>query len=209
MYIPAQFEEKRSEVMHGLMREHSLGTLVTMTTSGLNANHIPFEIDATQGEFGVLRAHVARSNPLWKDYSKDVDALAVFQGAQCYISPSWYPTKEEDGRAVPTYNYMVVHAYGPLRVIDDAEWVKAQLERLSNGHEANRPHPWRIADAPAEYIEKLLRAIVGIEIPLSRLVGKWKVSQNQPEVNRAGVERGLREQGGDVALAMADAVARR
>lgn len=123
--------------------------------------------------------------------------------------PFWYPTKEEDGRVVPTWNYMVTHAYGSLNVIDDAAWVRAQLERLSERHEAGRPLPWRVDDAPEEYIDKLLKAIVGIEIPISRLVGKWKVSQNQPAENRTGVERGLREQRGDVALAMASAVAQR
>ena len=209
MYMPSQFEEKRPEVMHALMREHSLGTLVTLGTGGLNANHIPFEIDPEQGEWGTLRAHVARANPVWKDVSADVEALVVFQGAQSYISPSWYPTKEKDGRAVPTYNYMVVHAYGPLRVIDDAAWVRAQVDRLSRQHETGRNQPWQLGDAPPDYIEKLLKAIVGIEIPISRLAGKWKVSQNQPEVNRTGVERGLREQGDDVSLAMAAAVAGR
>lgn len=207
MYIPSQFDEKRVDILHGLMREHPLGTLVTLGASGLDANHIPFEIDAGVGEHGVLRAHVARANPLWKDFSPNVEALVVFQGAQVYISPSWYPTKEVDGRAVPTYNYMVVHAYGPLKVIDDVAWIRAQLERLSARHETGRPHPWKIEDAPADYIERQLRAIVGIEIPISRFAGKWKVSQNQPEVNRAGVVQGLRAQGSDVAHAMADAVA--
>ncbi|WP_420476377.1 FMN-binding negative transcriptional regulator [Noviherbaspirillum sp. ST9] len=208
MYIPSQFNESRFDVLHGLVRQHPFGTIVTMGASGLNANHIPFEFDA-DGEHGVLRAHIARANPLWKDYSPDVEALVIFQGAHGYISPSWYPTKEVDGRAVPTWNYMVVHAYGPLKVIDDTTWIRAQLERLSGQHEAGRKQPWTIDDAPADYIEKLLKAIVGIEIPISRLAGKWKVSQNQPEENRAGVVQGLREQGGDTAFAMADAVAGR
>jgi transcriptional regulator len=209
MYIPSNFNEKRLDVLHGLMREHPLGTLVTLGESGLNANHIPFEIDGSAGEHGVLRAHIARANPLWKDYSPDVEALVVFQGAQSYISPSWYPTKEVDGRAVPTWNYMVVHAYGPLKIIDDVAWIRAQLERLSGQHESGRAHPWTLDDAPADYIEKLLKAIIGIEIPISRLSGKWKVSQNQPEVNRAGVVHGLREEGGDTLVAMAEAVAER
>lgn len=209
MYIPSQFNESRLDVLHGLVGQHPLGTLVTMGASGLNANHIPFEIDAGGGGHGVLRAHIARANPLWKDYSQDVEALVIFQGAQGYISPSWYPTKEVDGRAVPTWNYMVVHAYGPLRIIDDATWIRSQLERLSGQHEAGRARPWTLDDAPAEYIEKLLKAIVGIEIPISRIAGKWKVSQNQPEVNRVGVAQGLRGQGSDSACAMADAVAER
>lgn len=209
MYIPSHFEEKRPEAMHALMRSHPLGTLVTLGTAGLNANHIPFEIDAEAGQFGTLRAHVARNNPLLQDRSADVEALVVFQGAQGYVSPSWYPTKEKDGRAVPTYNYMVVHAYGPLTVIEDRTWIRAQVERLSNRHEAGLANPWKLSDAPPDYIEKMLGAIVGIEIPLTRMLGKWKVSQNQPEVNRAGVERGLLDIGGDNAVAMAQAVMQR
>lgn len=209
MYLPTQFEEKRPEVLHGLMRDHPLGALVTLGSAGLNANHVPFELDPDAGSSGVLRAHVARSNPLWQDRAEDVEALVIFQGARSYISPSWYPTKKEHGRAVPTYNYMVVHAYGRLRVVDDPAWLRNHLQRLSNRHEAGMPQPWKLDEAPADYIEKLLQAIVGIEIPLSRLTGKWKVSQNQPEVNRLGVENGLRGLGGDDAITMADAVARK
>lgn len=209
MYILSQFQEKRTDVMHALMREHPLGTLVTLGPSGLNANHLPFEIDPTQGEFGTLRTHVARANPVWKKHDSAMEALAIFQGAQGYISPSWYPTKEEDGRAVPTYNYVTVHGYGPLKVIEDSDWLRSQVQRLSERHEAGRQPPWQLVDAPPGYIDKLLKAIVGIEIPLTRLVGKWKVSQNQPEVNRRGVELGLRREGDENALAMAEAVARR
>jgi transcriptional regulator len=209
MYIPTHFEEKRPEVLHQLMREHALGTLVTLGSEGLNANHIPFEFDPEPGPFGTLRAHVARNNPAWRDFSSDVEAMAIFQGAQAYISPSWYATKKDDERVVPTYNYMVVHAYGGLRVVDDPVWLRALLERLTNRYEARNPQPWKVDDAPADYIEKLLPSIVGIEIPIARLIGKWKVSQNQPAVNRAGVEQGLRSEGGDNAAMMADAVARR
>jgi transcriptional regulator len=209
MYIPAHFEETRSEPLHQLMHQHPLGTMVTLENDGLNANHIPFEFDADPAPFGILRAHVPRANPLWREASAAVDALVVFQGAQTYITPSWYATKQETGRAVPTYNYMVVHAYGPLRVIDDAAWLRAHLERLTSHFESGREHPWKVGDAPDEYIEKLLTALVGIEIPITRLLGKWKVSQNQPPANRESVERGLRASGGDGAIAMADEVARR
>jgi transcriptional regulator len=208
MYIPAQFEEKSTDVMQQLIREHALGTLVTLGSEGLNANHIPFEIDPEPAPFGTLRAHVARNNPVWRDCAPDIESLVVFQGARAYISPSWYATKKEDERVVPTYNYMVVHAYGPLRVIDDAAWVRAQIERLTAMHEAQMSQPWKVSDAPAEYIEKMLAAVVGVEIPITRLIGKWKTSQNQPAVNRVGVERGLRAEGSDNAGAMADAVAR-
>lgn len=209
MYIPTHFEEKRPEALHQLMREHALGTLVTLGSEGLNANHLPFEFDPAPAPFGILRAHVARNNPVWRDFSPDVEAMAIFQGAQAYISPSWYATKKDDERVVPTYNYMVVHAYGGLRVVDDPVWLRALLERLTNRYEARNPQPWKVDDAPADFIEKLLPTIVGIEIPITRLIGKWKVSQNQPAVNRAGVEQGLRSEGGDNAAMMADAVARR
>ena len=209
MDVPSHCQETRTEVMHRLMRQHSLGTLVTLGGTGLEANHVPFEIDAEAEQFGVLRAHLPRNNPVWRDCSFEVDALVVFQGAQAYVSPSWYATKKDDERVVPTYNFMVVHAYGPLRVIDDPEWVHAHLERLTNRHERGSAQPWKVSDAPADFIGKLLPVLVGIEIPIVRLIGKWKVSQNQPAVNRAGVVQGLRAQGGDTAAARAEAVAQR
>lgn len=208
MYIPAQFAEVRTEIMHQLMHDHSLGTLVTLGEDGLQADHIPFEIVEDGSPFGRLQAHVARSNPLWKRESQ-TESLIVFQGAQAYISPSLYVTKKEHGKVVPTYNYMVVHAYGRLRPVEDPEWVRALLERLSARHEAGREKPWSLDDAPAGFIDSLLTQIVGIEIEITRLQGKWKVSQNQPARNRASVEAGLREQGGEEAMAMAEAVALR
>jgi transcriptional regulator len=209
MYLPSQFEESRTEVLHQLVREHPFGTLVTMTPDGLNANHLPFEIDCTSAPFGILHAHVARANPVWRNFDQDLDALVIFQGPQAYISPSWYPTKQEAGKVVPTYNYVVVHAYGRMRVMDDATWMRALLERLSATHESSQPQPWTMEDAPPDYIEKMLAAVVGIEIEITRLVGKWKVSQNQPQVNRVGVAQGLRDIGSENAIAMADEVARR
>jgi transcriptional regulator len=206
MYVPSQFEEQRPEVLRQLIHQHPLGALVTLGQDGLNANHIPFEFDPGPAPFGTLRAHVARSNPVWSDFTNDVEAMVLFQGAQAYISPSWYATKQENGKVVPTYNYMVVHAYGPMRVIDDPAWLLGLVERLTGRHEADRAGPWKVSDAPRDYVDKLLGAIVGIEIPVSRLVGKWKVSQNQPPANRAGVARGLQEVGDDNALAMARAV---
>jgi transcriptional regulator len=206
MYVPSHFEENRPEVLHRLIGQHPLGMLVTLGPDGLNANHIPFELDPEPSPFGTLHAHVARSNPVWREFSTDVDALVVFQGAQAYISPAWYATKQKDGKVVPTYNYMVVHAYGAMRVIDDPAWVRSLVERLTDRHEAGRAAPWKVADAPRDYTDKLLSAIVGIEIPISKLVGKWKVSQNQPQANRDGVVNGLREIGDDNAAAMARAV---
>jgi transcriptional regulator len=209
MYVPSQFQEQRAEILHQLIGAHPLGTLMTFGADGLNADHIPFEIDPGLAPFGTLRAHVARGNPLWKEYSPDVESLVVFQGPQLYISPSWYATKQKDGRVVPTYNYMVVHAYGRMRVIEDPQWLRALLERLTGKFEAAQARPWSMDDAPADYIEKLLPAIVGIEIPVTRMIGKWKVSQNQPLANRLSVEQALREQGGANAATIADAVSSR
>lgn len=192
MYIPTHFEETRPEVLHDLIREHSLAALVTLGSEGLNANHIPLELDPGPAPFGTLRGHVARGNPVWRDFSRDVEALAVFQGPQAYISPAWYQTKRETGKVVPTYNYIVVHAYGPMRIIEDRAWLRGLVERLTNRQESGMPEPWKVTDAPAEFVEQMLGAIVGIEIPLTRLVGKWKVSQNRPSADQDGVVKGLR-----------------
>jgi transcriptional regulator len=202
MYLPKHFEETRVPVLHDLIRAHPLATLVMLTPGGLDANHIPFEIDPDPAPFGTLRGHVARANPLWRTVS-DVEALAVFQGPDLYVSPSWYVTKQETGKVVPTWNYAVVHAHGPLRVIDDRAWLRAFVETLTNRHEAGRRDPWKVTDAPADYMDSMVTAIVGIEIPITKLIGKWKVSQNRPEQDRAGVVEGLRRDGGDSASAMA------
>jgi transcriptional regulator len=202
MYVPAHFEETRPEVLHELIREHPLAALVTLGSEGLNANHIPLELDPAPAPFGTLRGHVARGNPVWRDFSRDVEALAVFQGPQAYISPSWYQTKRETGKVVPTYNYIVVHAYGPMRVIEDRAWLRGLVERLTSRYEAGSREPWKVTDAPADFVEQMLGAIVGIEIPLTRLLGKWKVSQNRPAVDREGVVAALRESSGGDAQAM-------
>lgn len=194
MYLPKHFAEERPEVLHQLIREHPLGLLVTLSDAGLQANPVPFFLDPDPaGGPGILRAHVARANPVWRETRADVEALVVFQGAQAYISPSWYPAKAEHGKVVPTWNYATVQGRGTLRAIDDAQWLRAFVGRLTQHHEATMPRPWGVADAPAEYIDSMLRAIVGIEIVLSALTGKWKVSQNRPVADRAGVAAGLRE----------------
>jgi transcriptional regulator len=203
MYVPSHFEESRIEVLHQLIREHAQAALITLGPDGLNANHIPFELDPNPAPFGTLRAHVARSNPVWRDFSKDVESLVVFQGPQAYITPSWYETKKQTGKVVPTYNYMVVHAYGALRVVEDRQWLRGLVERLTNRFEGQRSAPWRVTDAPGEFVEQMLGAIVGLEIPVSRLVGKWKVSQNRPQADREGVVKGLRETGDSDGVAMA------
>lgn len=200
MYLPPQFEQLDVGVMHELMRTRSLATLVTTGSDGLNANHIPLHLSVTPEPFGVLRGHVARSNPIWNELDSAVDTLAIFHGPDAYISPSWYATKQETGKVVPTWNYTVVHAYGRLRIVDDAVWLRAQLEALTAQHEAGLPNPWAISDAPDDFIEKLLGAVVGIEMIITRLSGKWKVSQNQPLQNQHSVIQGLTANG-QVAMA--------
>ncbi|MGA9665568.1 MAG: FMN-binding negative transcriptional regulator [Gallionella sp.] len=195
MYMPRHFEQPRVEMMHDLMRARPLATVVTLTSNGLDANHIPLHLTDAPAPFGALRGHAARANPLWRDFAKDVEALAIFHGPESYITPSWYATKQETGKVVPTWNYAVVHAYGTLRIFDDATWVRAQLEALTDHNEAGFAHPWSVTDAPREYTEKLIEAVVGFEIVITRLSGKWKVSQNQPMENQAGVIAGLNESG--------------
>ena len=206
MYVPSHFAETRIEVLHELVRAHPLGALVVLASDGLDANHIPFEIDPHPAPFGTLRGHVARANPVWRDFSPQVNALAIFQGPHAYISPAWYATKKEHGKVVPTWNYVVVHAQGPLRVIDDRAWLRQFVEKLTNRYEAPRSDPWHVTDAPADFIDTMVGAIVGIEIPIARLTGKWKVSQNRPENDRIGVVEGLMQQPSDAATAMAQLV---
>lgn len=207
MYIPQAFEETRIDVMHELIRAHPLATLVTLTGGGLEANHIPMVIAGGATSLGVLRGHIARANPLSNDSDSEVEALVIFHGPQIYISPSWYPTKEETGgRAAPTWNYAVVHAHGRLRFIDDAEWLRANLESLTAQNEAPFPEPWAVEDAPEDYLERMIANIVGVEIIISKLQGKWKVSQNQPARNQTGVVAGLRQCGSDGARTMAELV---
>lgn len=208
MYVPAHFAEQRPEVLQQLIHEHPLGALVTLQPDGLDACHIPFEIAPASAEapHGILRAHIARNNPLWRHASATMDALVIFQGPQAYITPAWYAEKQASGKVVPTYNYATVHAYGPLRIVDDAAWLQALLERLTNRHEADRARPWRLGDAPPDYIEKLLGAIIGIEIPLRRVSGSWKVSQNRSGADRATIAAGLRASGAAGAAAMAELV---
>ena len=211
MYLPSAFEERRPDVLQALIASHPLGLLVTQSADGeLSANSIPFMLEADPaGGPGILRAHVARANPVWREARTDRDALVVFQGAQAYVSPSFYPTKAETGKVVPTWNYVMVQARGPLRTVEEAPWLHALVTRLTERHEADRPQPWAVGDAPADYVATMLRAIVGIELPLVALVGKWKVSQNRNDADRAGVAEGLRRDGTADAVAIAAELARR
>lgn len=208
MYLPAHFAEQRIEVLHQLIHAHPLGTLVTLEPQGLNANHLPFQISAPTdtAPFGSLRAHIARNNPLWQNLDTTTEALVVFQGPQAYITPSWYEEKALSGKVVPTYNYAVVHAHGPLRLIDDPKWLFSLLQSLTKRHEASQNTPWKIEDAPEDYLKKMLSAIIGIEIPLSRISGKWKVSQNRPALDSRNIATGLRASGEADAMAMATLV---
>jgi transcriptional regulator len=208
MYLPAHFEESRAEVLHDALRAHPLGLLITQGDAGLAANPIPFMLDVAPDGTRTLRGHVARANPVWREARRDADSLVVFQGPQAYVSPGWYPTKAQTGKVVPTWNYVIVQARGPLRVVDDAVWLHALVARLTDTHEAPRATPWAVRDAPADYITTMLRAIVGIELPVTELVGKWKVSQNRNAADRDGVARGLAALGGDDAAALAALVPR-
>jgi transcriptional regulator len=206
MYIPPQFEQPNIDVIHELIRIRPLATLVTLGSNGINANHIPLHLSLTAEPFGVLRGHVARSNPIWSDLASDIDTLAIFHGPEAYISPSWYATKQETGKVVPTWNYTVVHVYGTLRIIDDAVWMRAQLEALTNHNEAVFSEPWAVSDAPFDFTEKLIETVVGIELVITRLSGKWKVSQNQPPQNQNSVIQGLNTSGQAEAIAMAELI---
>ena len=206
MYIPKFNEETRPEVMQRLIESHPLATLITMGGAGLFASHLPmlFEpgVGAEDGPHGTLRGHLARGNPQWKDFSAEVEALAIFSGPEHYITPSWYPEKAQDGKVVPTWNYAVVHAYGPLRMIEDAAWLLAHVRALTERHEGSFTQPWSVDDAPAEYVAGLTRGIVGVELPIRRIEGKWKVSQNKSKETREAIGQGLAELDSPDALAM-------
>jgi transcriptional regulator len=194
MYLPKHFEQPDAQQLQALMRAHPLATLVSSGDDGPTADHVPLEYDAADGPHGTLLGHVARANPLWRQ-AQGQRVLAVFSGPQAYISPSWYASKATTHKVVPTWNYQVVHAHGVLEAVDDAAWLHAFVSRLTQRHEAARAQPWAVGDAPADYVQQMLRAIVGIRIPLTRLVGKWKVSQNRDAADRRGVARGLVEGG--------------
>lgn len=195
MYLPKHFADTDTDAMHELMRARPLATLVTLTPDGLNANHIPLLLQTDPAPYGRLQGHAPRANPLTSNLHGEVEALAIFHGPEGYISPSWYPLKQETGKVVPTWNYRVVHAYGRLEVIDDPAWVRTQVEALTDMNEARFEQPWQVADAPRDYTDKMIGALVGFEIVITRLLGKTKANQNHPERNRAGLVGGLRERG--------------
>ncbi len=206
MYQPPHFREDRLDVQHALIRAHPLGLLVTFGGAGLVANPVPFVIDPSASPLGTLRAHLSRANAQWRDFDPDHEALVVFQGAEAYITPSWYEAKRQHGKVVPTWNYAMVQAYGRLRVMDDPAWLLGQISTMTAAQEAAQPEPWSVGDAPPPFVAAQLKGIVGIEIDITRIEGKWKVSQNRSEADRQGVSAGLRLAQDDASRAMADLV---
>jgi transcriptional regulator len=191
MYIPRANEETRLPVMHQLIHAEPFAALVTMGSSGLFASHIPMVLEEVENTPGILRGHIARANTQWRDIDTSIDALAIFAGPQHYITPAWYPGKAVDGKVVPTWNYVVVHAYGPLQVIEDKDWLLSHLEALTNQSEAHTAPPWKVSDAPAAFIEQLVNGIVGFEMVVRKLEGKWKLSQNRSAEDKRSVAAGL------------------
>jgi transcriptional regulator len=197
VYLPKHFEQTDRETLIALMRERPLATLITLSSDGPSADLIPLEFHPDDGEHGTLRGHVARANVLWQ--RAGTTALAVFSGPEAYISPGWYASKQEHGKVVPTWNYTMVQARGVLRAVDDAAWLRALVGRLTDHYEAAQAQPWHVSDAPDDFVQQMLRAIVGIEMPLTSLVGKWKVSQNRSAADREGTARGLAAAHGEMA----------
>jgi transcriptional regulator len=197
MYLPSHFAETRIEELQRLVSEHPLGALVRMGPEGLDADHMPFELHPDEGEHGRLIAHVARANPLWQQMRDGDEALVIFRGANAYVSPNWYPSKHESHRQVPTWNYRVVHVHGTIAIRDDERFVRGVVARLTRANEARTgsPQPWKMGDAPPEYIDHMVKMIVGIEIAITKMVGKWKVSQNREDRDRVNAAEELRKRG--------------
>jgi len=198
MYLPAHFEESNIDVLHDLIRQFSLGTMVTQGPNGLDANHIPFELDAERGEAGVLSGHVARANPVWNEVADGDEVLVIFKAGDAYISPNWYPSKHITHQQVPTWNYRVVHAHGRISVRDDERFVRGVVARLTRRHEASQPVPWKMTDSPRALIDGMLTAIVGLEVEITRLVGKSKLSQNKEAADIRGAGEALTASGRDL-----------
>lgn len=193
MYLPTHFAEERPEVIRAFMREQPLGLVIASGKAGLTADPIPFVFDERAGEHGTLLGHVARNNPLWQNHDDGQDVLVVFQGSSAYITPTWYETKRITHEVVPTYNYLMVQVRGSMNIHNDFKWVRRQAGLLTNEMESGRETPWKMGDAPQEYLTGMLSSIVGIEIPVRTMTGKWKLGQNRVEADRLGAIAGLRE----------------
>ena len=207
MYVPAHFREDRIPVLHDAIARIRLATLVTSGADGIEVSHVPMLIDPEPAPFGTLRGHLARANPQSRRLAADAPALAIFLGPEAYITPAWYETKRRTGKVVPTWNYVAVHAHGALRLVDDPDWLLAHVGKLTQTQEAGRAEPWAVTDAPKDYIAGMVKGIIGFELPIARLEGKWKMSQNRPAEDRAGVIAGLAREGGADEAAVAALVA--
>ena len=196
MYVPPHFLEDDKAALHRAIGETRLATLVTLGSEGMEASHVPILLDEEEGPFGAIRGHLARANPQWRRASAETPALVMFLGPDAYVSPNWYATKRETGKVVPTWNYLAIHAYGRVEFFEDAERLRAIVTSLTQRHEGRREKPWAVSDAPEDYIQAQLRGIIGFRLPIDRLEGKWKLSQNRPEVDRRGVIEGLEGEGG-------------
>lgn len=208
VYLPEHFEETRPGMLVNLIERSPLAVLFTVQDGVPQADHIPLLIDPDRGPHGTLIGHVARNNPLWQHHRQDLDTLAVFQVADAYISPNWYPTKAENHQVVPTWNYAVVHASGPLIIHEDAKWIRGVVGRLTKVMESDQRIPWKMGDAPQDYLAEMISQIIGIEIPINSLTGKWKASQNRLEIDRQGALKSLNESAGAGKIAMADEMIR-
>jgi len=206
MFQPPIFSVDDKELMHELMLTHPFGTLISIQDGGITADHLPLVIHPELSEQGTIRAHIAKGNPLWLKRKTSMEILAIFQGPQAYITPSWYPSKKQHGKVVPTWNYAVIHAHGELNFRTDEEWLLDHLVELSNRQEDGRYKAWKVSDAPDSYIAKQLKGIVGIEIEIKKLEGQWKVSQNKNEEDRTGVQEGLKLEADQVANSMSELV---
>ena len=195
MYVPEHYEESRPDRLHALIAQHPLGVLVTNGSGGLDANHLPFELHTGEGSLGVLHSHVARANPVWRDLASGDEVLVVFRGAHAYISPNSYPSKHEHHRQVPTWNYMVAHAHGRVTVRDDERYVRGVVARLTKRHEATQSNPWRMSDSSEAFIKEMLASIVGLEVEITRLIGKFKLSQNKERRDVIGAATALKDHG--------------
>lgn len=204
MFKQPLFNEENEELIHGLIEANSFGTLVAMVDGELSADHLPFVFKPDAGEKGVLHAHIAKGNPLWKKHQADQNVMVIFRGAHHYISPSWYASKAEHEKVVPTWNYAVVHVHGTLKIIEDQNWLKNHINEQTNKNEENYEIPWKVSDAPEKFIDGQLKGIVGVEIEITRFEGKWKMSQNKNETDKTGVIDGLTQDDNENSRAMAE-----
>ena len=209
MYVPALFKEDRVPVLHEAIRKYGFGTLVTLSEQEMEASHLPMLLDPEPAPFGTLLGHLARANPQWQRVKPGLEALAIFLGPNTYVTPSWYPTKQQTGKVVPTWNYLAIHVYGSISFFEDAAELRDHVSKMTGMHETPRAAPWAVSDAPADFVDQMVRAIVGFRLTITRLEGKWKMSQNRPRQDVSGVLEGLAREDGEAAAQIAEIVASR